>query len=88
MQKNLREKPNLKNKMLGDYLISSQTKFFEYANTLSDWSIGKSVKFYNQSKDLSKIDIAIIGLDEYRGSSNPDSKFLKVDDFRKKLYSL
>ena len=88
LQKNLREKPNLKNKMLGDYLISSQTKFFEYANTLSDWSIGKSVKFYNQSNDLSKIDIAIIGLDEYRGSSNPDSKFLKVDDFRKKLYSL
>ena len=48
----IRDNPNLKNKMLGDYLISSQSKFFEYANTLSDWSIGKSVKFYNQSNDL------------------------------------
>ena len=44
----------------------------------------QNIRFFNQVDDFSKIYIAIIGLEEYKGSLNSKRKFLKVNQLRKK----
>ena len=44
---------------------------------------------YNKSiTDLTNIDIAVIGLNEYRGSDQPNTNYLKINYLRKEFYSL
>ena len=75
--------------MTSDYLSPISKKLIDFKNKLPNDSLGNKIILYNIKKfDYNKIDIAIIGIKEYRNSVEVKSNFIDLDEFRKELYSL
>ena len=74
--------------MLNDFLAPIEGSILNYIDKLPVSSIGKNLSINDEKIDLSKIDIALIGLNEYRGSSSSNSNYIKPNSFRKQFYSL
>jgi hypothetical protein len=74
--------------MLNDFLAPLEESVLNYIDSLPLLSVGKNLFFNDKNLDLSKIDIALIGLNEYRGSSNSNLNYFKSNTFRKEFYSL
>ena len=74
--------------MLNDFLTPLEESIVNYIDGLPLSSIGKKLLINDESLDLSKIDIALIGLNEYRGSSSSNSNHFISNSFRKEFYSL
>ena len=75
--------------MTSDYLSPISKKLIDFKNKLPNDSLGKKIILYNIKKfDYNKIDIAIIGIKEYRNSVEVKSNFIDLDEFRTELYSL
>ncbi len=74
--------------MLDDFLAPLKGSILKYIDRLPVSSIGKNLFINDENIDLSKIDIALIGLNEYRGSSSSNSNYIKSNSFRKAFYSL
>ena len=74
--------------MLNDFLAPLEESVLNYIDSLPLLSVGKNLFFNYKNLDLSKIDIALIGLNEYRGSSNSNLNYFKSNTFRKEFYSL
>ena len=74
--------------MLNDFLAPIEGSILNYINKLPVSSIGKNLSINDEKIDLAKIDIALIGLNEYRGSSNSNLNYFKSNTFRKEFYSL
>ena len=74
--------------MLNDFLAPFEESVLNYIDSLPLLSVGKNLFFNDKNLDLSKIDIALIGLNEYRGSSNSNLNYFKSNTFRKEFYSL
>ena len=74
--------------MLNDFLAPIEGSIVSYIDGLPVSSIGKNLSINDEKIDLSKIDIALIGLNEYRGSSSSNSNYIKSNSFRKQFYSL
>ena len=74
--------------MLNDFLAPLEGSVLNYIDSLPELSVGKNLFFNDENLDLSKIDIALIGLNEYRGSSNSNLNHFKSNTFRKEFYSL
>ena len=75
--------------MTSDYLSSISKKLIDFKNKLPNDSLGNKIILYDIKKfDYNKIDIAIIGIKEYRNSVEVKSNFIDLDEFRKELYSL
>jgi len=74
--------------MLNDFLAPLEESVLNYIDSLPVLSVGKNLFFNDKNLDLSKIDIALIGLNEYRGSSNSNLNYFKSNTFRKEFYSL
>ena len=75
--------------MTSDYLSSISKKLIDFKNKLPDDSLGNKIVLYDTKKfDYSEIDIAVIGINEYRNSVEVKSNFIDLDKFRKEFYSL
>ena len=75
--------------MFSDFLAPLDRSVLEFKESLPETSIGKNIICLKKNNlDLSKIDIAIIGLNEYRGADDPKSNYLKTNSLRKEFYSL
>ncbi|MBT6169234.1 MAG: formimidoylglutamase [Flavobacteriaceae bacterium] len=74
--------------MLNDFLAPLEESVLNYIDSLPVLSVGKNLFFNDKNLDLFKIDIALIGLNEYRGSSNSNLNYFKSNTFRKEFYSL
>ena len=75
--------------MFSDFLAPLDRSILEFKDSLPETSIGKNmICFKENCIDLSKIDIAIIGLNEYRGADDLKSNYLKTNSIRKEFYSL
>ena len=74
--------------MLNDFLAPLEESVLNYIDSLPLLSVGKNLFFNDKNLDLFKIDIALIGLNEYRGSSNSNLNYFKSNTFRKEFYSL
>ena len=75
--------------MINSYLSSISKELIEFKNNLSPNTLGSNITLFDSEKsDYSLIDIAIIGLNEYRNSDEVSSGFLNLDKFRKEFYSL
>ena len=75
--------------MTSDYLSPISKKLIDFKNKLPNDSLGNKIVLYDIKKfDYNKIDIAIIGIKEYRNSVEVKSNFIDLDEFRKELYSL
>ena len=75
--------------MTSDYLSPISKKLIDFKNKLPNDSLGNKITLYDIKKfDYSEIDIAIIGISEYRNSVEIKSNFIDLDEFRKEFYSL
>ena len=75
--------------MLTDFLAPIDQIILNFKESLPENSIGKKIDYLkNNDIKLSKFDIAIIGINEYRGSSVKKSNYFKTVDLRKEFYSL
>ena len=74
--------------MLNDFLSPLEGSILKFIDRLPVSSIGKTLFINDENIDFSKIDIALIGLNEYRGSSSSNSNYIKSNSFRKAFYSL
>ena len=75
--------------MINSYLSPISKELIEFKNNLSPNTLGSNITLFDSEKsDYSLIDIAIIGLNEYRNSDEVSSGFLNLDKFRKEFYSL
>tara|TARA_B100001173_G_scaffold104828_1_gene90710 strand:+ start:3099 stop:4238 length:1140 start_codon:yes stop_codon:yes gene_type:complete len=75
--------------MFSDFLDPLDRSVLDFKESLPETSIGKNIICLKKNNlDLSKIDIAIIGLNEYRGADDPKSNYLKTNSLRKEFYSL
>jgi len=75
--------------MVFDFLQPISTSVEEYIATLSNQTLGKKVVFHTQTDFpvLDNIAIAIITVNEFRGSEKDNDDF-SFDNFRKQFYSL
>ena len=74
--------------MFSDFLSPEDT-VMEYKESLPESSIGKKIFSYKKNEtNFSKIDIALMGLNEYRGSDDSKLNYFKTNSLRKELYSL
>ena len=75
--------------MISEFLAPVEENIVDFKKSLPERSIGKKINLYNKSfTNLTNIDIAVIGLNEYRGSDQPDTNYLKINYLRKEFYSL
>ena len=75
--------------MVNSYLSSISKELLEFKNNLSPNTLGSNITLFDSVKsDYSLIDIAIIGINEYRNSDEVSSGFLNLEKFRKEFYSL
>jgi len=74
--------------MISDFLSSFTSGIVEYKDSLPLNTIGSKIKLYDHSKDYGSVDIAILGINEYRNLTKSDLKFIKINEFRKEFYSL
>ena len=75
--------------MTSDYLSPISKKLIDFKNKLPDDSLGNKIVLYDNNKfNYNEIDIAIIGINEYRNSVEVKSNFIDLDIFRKEFYSL
>ena len=75
--------------MFSDLLSPNNETLNEYKKSLSEASIGNKILSYKKNEtDFSKIDIALIGLNEYRGANGSKLNSFKTNSLRKELYSL
>ena len=75
--------------MFSDLLSPNNETLNEYKKSLSEASIGNKILSYKKNEtDFSKIDIALIGLNEYRGTNGSKLNSFKTNSLRKELYSL
>ena len=75
--------------MASDYLSPISKKLIDFKNKLPDDSLGNKIVLYDNNKfNYNEIDIAIIGINEYRNSVEVKSNFIDLDIFRKEFYSL
>ena len=75
--------------MTSDYLSPISKKLIDFKNKLPNDSLGTKIELYDTKKfNYNKIDIAIIGIKEYRNSVEIKSNFIDLDEFRKEFYSL
>jgi len=75
--------------MVFDFLQPISTSVEEFVATLSNQTLGKKVVFHTQTDFpvLDNVAIAIITVNEFRGSEKDNDDF-SFDDFRKQFYSL
>lgn len=75
--------------MVFDFLQPISTSFFEFKESLSSQALGKKVLFHTDDDfpDLENSNIAIICVNEYRGSGS-ENENEKFDSFRKSFYSM
>jgi len=75
--------------MISDFLAPVENEILKFKKTLPQASVGKKISCYGVDVcDLSKTDIALLGLNESRGSDDFNKKYLKTNNLRKELYSL
>ena len=75
--------------MTSDYLSPISKNFIDFKNKLPNNSLGKKIVLFNNNKfDYNDIDIALLGISEYRNSVEIKSNFINLDEFRKEFYSL
>tara|TARA_B100001094_G_scaffold241521_1_gene237384 strand:- start:4821 stop:5960 length:1140 start_codon:yes stop_codon:yes gene_type:complete len=75
--------------MFFDFLSPIDETLMEFKESLPESSIGKKIIYYKKNKtDFSKIDIALIGLNEYRGANDSKLNYFKTNSLRKELYLL
>ena len=75
--------------MVNSYLSSISKELLEFKNNLSPNTLGSNITLFDSEKsDYSLIDIAIIGINEYRNSDEVSSGSLNLEKFRKEFYSL
>ena len=75
--------------MTSDYLSPISKKLIDFKNKLPDDSLGNKIILYDTKKfNYNEIDIALIGIKEYRNSVEVKSNFIDLDKFRKEFYSL
>jgi hypothetical protein len=75
--------------MFFDFLSPTHETLIEFKESLPESSIGKKIISYKKNEaDFSKIDIALIGLNEYRGANDSKLNYFKTNSLRKELYSL
>ena len=75
--------------MINSYLSPISKELIEFKNNLPTSSLGSNINLYDSEKsNYSLIDIAVIGINEYRNSEKANSKFINLDKFRKEFYSL
>ena len=75
--------------MTSDYLSPISKKLIDLKNKLPDDSLGNKIVLYDTKKfNYNEIDIALIGIKEYRNSVEVKSNFIDLDKFRKEFYSL
>lgn len=75
--------------MVFDFLQPLSKSFIEYLDSLSVQCLGKKVTFHTKSDfpNLETISVAIIGVNEFRGSNKENSSD-SLEGFRKVLYRL
>ena len=75
--------------MTTDYLSPISNKLIDLKNKLPDDSLGNKIILYDTKKfNYNEIDIALVGIKEYRNSVEVKSNFIDLDKFRKEFYSL
>ena len=75
--------------MISEFLAPVEENIVDFKESLPERSIGKKINLYNKSfTNLTNIDIAVIGLNEYRGSDQTNTNYLKINYLRKEFYSL
>lgn len=75
--------------MINGYLCPLSEDLIEFKSNLSRGTLGSNITLYNSEKtDYSSIDIAIVGLNEYRNSDEISDEFLNLENFRREFYSL
>lgn len=75
--------------MINGYLCPLSEDLIEFKSNLSRGTLGSNITLYNSEKtDYSSIDIAIVGLNEYRNSDEISDESLNLENFRKEFYSL
>ena len=66
--------------MASDYLSPISKKLIDFKNKLPDDSLGNKIVLYDNNKfNYNEIDIAIIGINEYRNSVELKSNFIDLD---------
>ena len=75
--------------MINGYLCPLSEDLIEFKSNLSRGTLGSNITLYNSEKtDYSSIDIAIVGLNEYRNSDEISDESLNLEKFRREFYSL
>ena len=75
--------------MINGYLCPLSEDLIEFKSNLSRGTLGSNITLYNSKKtDYSSIDIAIVGLNEYRNSDEISDESLNLENFRREFYSL
>ena len=75
--------------MINGYLCPLSEDLIEFKSNLSRGTLGSNITLYNSEKtDYSSIDIAIVGLNEYRNSDEISDESLNLENFRREFYSL
>ena len=75
--------------MINGYLCPLSEDLIEFKSNLSLGTLGSNITLYNSEKtDYSSIDIAIVGLNEYRNSDEISDESLNLENFRREFYSL
>ena len=75
--------------MINGYLCPLSEDLIEFKSNLSRGTLGSNITLYNSEKtDYSSIDIAIVGINEYRNSDEISDEFLNLENFRREFYSL
>ena len=65
--------------MINSYLSPISKELIEFKNNLPTSSLGSNINLYDSEKsDYSLIDIAVIGINEYRNSEKVNSKFINL----------
>ena len=75
--------------MINGYLCPLSEDLIEFKSNLSRGTLGSNITLYNSEKtDYSSVDIAIVGLNEYRNSDEISDESLNLENFRREFYSL
>ena len=75
--------------MINGYLCPLSEDLIEFKSNLSRGTLGSNITLYSPEKtDYSSIDIAIVGLNEYRNSDEISDESLNLENFRREFYSL